>query len=94
MKNLKPDQFVIYGAGHVGRKIYRELKDKGIYPKCFLVTQDKKEDMIDGISVCIIDEWDDKDIMVVVGTAAVSQNEIIDILISQKYKHIICYPDY
>lgn len=94
MKNLKPDQFVIYGAGHVGRKIYRELKDKGIYPKCFLVTQDKKEDMIDGIPVCIIDEWDDKDIMVVVGTAAVSQNEIIDILISQKYKHIICYPDY
>ena len=58
------------------------------------MTQDKKEDMIDGISVCIIDEWDDKDIMVVVGTAAVSQNEIIDILISQKYKHIICYPDY
>ena len=50
--------------------------------------------MIDGIPVCIIDEWDDKDIMVVVGTAAVSQNEIIDILISQKYKHIICYPDY
>ena len=93
MEDLKPDQFVIYGAGHVGRKIYRELKDKGIYPKCFLVTQDKKEDMIDGIPVCIIDEWDDKDIMVVVGTAAVLQNEIIDILISRNYKHIICYPD-
>lgn len=94
MKNLKPDQFVIYGAGHIAKKIYRELKNKRRYPKCFLVTRNKKEDMIDGIPVCIVDEWDDKDIMVVVGVAAVSQNEIIDILISQKYKHIICYPDY
>ena len=93
MENLKPGQFVIYGAGHIARKIYRELKDKRRYPKCFLVTRDKKEDMIDGIPVCIVDDWDDKDMTVVVGVAAVSQNEIIDILISRKYKHIICYPD-
>lgn len=91
--NLKSDNFVIYGAGHIAQKIYRELKDKRIYPKCFLVTREKKEDSINGIPVYRIDEWDDIEITVVVGVAAVSQNEIIDTLISKKYKNIICYPD-
>lgn len=93
MKNLKSGKFVIYGAGYIAQKIFRELKEKRIYPECFLVTRDKKEDMIDGVPVYRVGEWGDRDITVVVGVAAVLQNEIIDTLMSKNYKHIICYPD-
>ena len=57
------------------------------------MTRDKKEDMIDGVPVYRVDEWGDIDITIVVGVAAVLQNEIIDTLMSKNYKHIICYPD-
>ena len=92
MDELKSDKFVLYGAGYVAQKIYKKLKDKCIYPRCFLVTSDKKEERINGIPVYTVKEWADKEIMVVVGVAATSQNEIIDTLISKGYKHIICYP--
>lgn len=92
IKELKSDHFVIYGAGYVAKKIYRELKDKSIYPKCFLVTEDKKEGVMDGIPVRTAEEWGDRDVMVVVGVASASQNEIIDTLVSKGYKHIVCYP--
>lgn len=92
MGQLETGRFVIYGAGNVAREIYRKLEKEGIYPKCFLVTQAKKEDAIGEIPIYTINEWDDLDIMVVVGVAAPLQDEIVDILIEKKYKNIICYP--
>lgn len=92
MEKLKSDNFVVYGAGYVAQKIYRKLRDKSIYPRCFLVTKDKKESVFNGIPVYTADEWDDRDIMVVVGVAVTSQNEIIDTLIDKGYRHIVCYP--
>lgn len=91
MGQLETGRFVIYGAGNVAREIYRKLEKEGIYPKCFLVTQAKKEDAIGEIPIYTINEWNDLDIMVVVGVAAPLQDEIVDILIEKKYKNIICY---
>ncbi len=92
IRELKPNNFIIYGAGYVSQKIYRKLKDKNIFPRCFLVTKDKKEEVINGIPVYTVEEWDDRDIMVVMGVALTLQNEVINTLINKGYKHIICYP--
>lgn len=91
MGQLETGRFVIYGAGNVAREIYRKLEKEEIYPKCFLVTSAKNEDAIGEIPIYTINEWDDLDIMVVVGVAAPLQDEIVDILIEKKYKNIICY---
>ncbi len=92
LRGLKSDNFVIYGAGYVAQKIYKKLKDKGIYPRCFLVTKDKDEGGICGISVYTVEEWEDRDIMVVVGVSVTIQNEILDTLMGEGYKHIVCCP--
>lgn len=91
MGQLETGHFAIYGAGNIAHEIYYELGKEGIYPKCFLVTSAKNEDAIGEIPICTINEWDDLDIMVVVGVAAQLQDEIVDILIEKKYKNIICY---
>lgn len=92
MESLKTNNFAIYGAGDIARKIYCELENKKIYPKCFLVTNEKKEEVIGAIPVYTIDEWNDINIRVIVGTASSLQEEIVDILLKKKYKNIICYP--
>jgi len=92
MESLKTKKFAIYGAGDVAHEIYRNLGSEGIYPSCFLVTNNIKEESIGGIPVYTVDEWNDVDIMVIVGVASVLQNEIVDILLKKSYKHIICYP--
>lgn len=92
MEGLKTDSFAIYGAGDVAHEIYCKLENKGIYPKCFLVTRNKKQERIGRTPVYTIDEWNDIDIMIIVGVASVLQNEIVDLLLERKYKHIICYP--
>lgn len=92
MSELESDNFVLYGTGYVAQKICRELKDKSIYPRGFLVTKNKKEEAINGIPVYTVEEWNNRDILVVVGVALTLQNEIVDTLICKGYKHIFCYP--
>ena len=46
MSELESDNFVLYGTGYVAQKICRELKDKSIYPRGFLVTKNKKEELL------------------------------------------------
>lgn len=92
IESLKTGSFAIYGAGDIAHEIYCKLENKRIYPKCFLVTSEKKEETIGTIPVYTIDEWSDVDIMVIVGTASCLQDEIVDILLKKKYKNIVCYP--
>lgn len=92
MENLETNDFAIYGTGDIAHKIYRRLAHEEIYPKCFLVTRDRKEEQIGGIPVYTVEEWSDTEILVIVGTASVLQNEIVDTLLEKRYKHIICYP--
>ena len=92
LNRLESDHFVIFGAGNVAQIIYSELGNKGIYPKCFLVTGPKEREIIDKTPVYTMDEWEDVDIEVVVGVALTWQNEIIDGLLKRNYRHIICYP--
>lgn len=92
IESLRTGSFAIYGAGDIAHEIYCKLENKRIYPKCFLVTSEKKEETIGTIPVYTIDEWSDVDIMVIVGTASCLQDEIVDILLKKKYKNIVCYP--
>lgn len=90
--NLKTKEFAIYGAGKVAHVIYSELKERGIYPKCFLVTSDANLSNIDNIPVYGIRQWKDINIKVIVGVSLGIQNVIVDTLLEQGYHRIFCYP--
>ncbi len=90
--SLKTKEFVIYGAGKVAHIIYSGLKERGIYPKCFLVTSDTNLSNIDNIPVYGIRQWQDINIKVIVGVSLEIQNVIVDTLLEQGYQKILCYP--
>ncbi len=89
---LRTKEFAIYGAGKVAHLIYSELKERGIYPKCFLVTSDADLSSIDNIPVYGIGQWKDVNIKIIVGVSLEIQNVIVDTLLEQGYQRILCYP--
>lgn len=88
---LEDRKFSIYGAGKFGQELYGKLKKRGICPACFLVTECEKREYIDGIPVIPIDEYVNRDDMVVVGIAEKHQLELIDNLIQRNYKQFCVY---
>ncbi len=88
---LEDRKFSIYGAGKFGQELYRKLKKRGICPACFLVTKCEKREYIDDIPVIPIDEYANRDDMVVVGIAEEHQLELIDNLIQRNYKQFCVY---
>ncbi len=91
VKQLKNRKFAIYGAGKIGHDVYWNLKRKGLCPACFLVTEcDKKQD-IDGIPVLSIDEYQNKEEMVIISIAVEHQAELMSNLIARDYKQFIVY---
>lgn len=88
---LQDRKFSIYGAGKFGQELYRKLKKKGVCPVCFLVTECGKREYIDDIPVIPIDEYANRDDMVVVGIAEKYQLELIDNLIERNYKQFCVY---
>ncbi len=83
---LRDREFAIYGAGKVGQELYYKLKARGLQPKCFLVTVREKIGQIDGIPVLPIDEYNDKENMVLIGISKDHQTELIKNLIDRSYK--------
>ena len=90
---LNNHSFSIYGAGKIGQQVYRELKHKGIYPKNFIVTKCDREEYIDHISVISLDQYDDKENMVIIAISRKYQAELMDNLISREFKNFCVYPD-
>ena len=78
--------FAIYGAGKVGQVLYYKLKVRGLRPKCFLVTACEKREHIDGIPILSIDEYNDKENMVLIGISKEHQAELMKNLIDRSYK--------
>lgn len=89
---LRTKEFAIYGAGKVAHLIYSELKERGIYPKCFLVTSNADLSSIDNVPVYGIGQWKDVNIKIIVGVSLEIQNVIVDTLLEQGYQRILCYP--
>ncbi len=79
-------EFAIYGAGKVGQELYYKLKARGLQPRCFLVTACEKREQIDGIPVLSIDEYHDKENMVLIGISKEYQTELIENLLDRSYK--------
>ena len=88
---LENKKFSIYGAGKFGQELYRNLKKKGVGPTCFLVTKCEKTEYIDDIPIIPIDEYANRDDMVVVGISEEHQLELIDNLIERNYKQFCIY---
>lgn len=88
---LEDRKFSIYGAGEFGQELYRKLKAKGVCPVCFLVTECDKGEYIDDIPIISIDEYANRDDMVIVGIAEKHQLELIDNLIQRNYKQFCVY---
>lgn len=88
---LEDRKFSIYGAGNIGQELYRKLKEKGVSPASFLVTKSENRGFIDDIPVIPIDEYTNRDDMVVVGIAKENQIELIDNLIERNYKQFCVY---
>lgn len=92
IEKLKSHDFAIYGAGHIGKKIYRQLLQKGLRPQCFLVT--KKEDVKElyGVPVIELNEWTEKGMEIIIGVSIEIQCELIDNLIQSKCMNYFRYP--
>lgn len=88
---LQDRGFVIYGAGKIGHDVYQNLKRKGLRPNCFLVTQCNKKESIDGIPILSIDEYQNRDDMIIISIAIENQVELMNNLIARNYKQFIVY---
>lgn len=89
--NLTDGRFSIYGAGEIGREVYRSLKKRGLKPSCFLVTKCKGREYIDNIPVLSVDDCKNRSEMVIIGVSEKYQLELIENLIERKYKHFCVY---
>lgn len=83
---LSDKHFSIYGAGKVGQELYCKLKARGLHPKCFLVTACENREYIDGVPILSIDEYIDKENMILIGISKKHQAELMKNLIDRNYK--------
>lgn len=91
VNRLQDRRFAIYGAGKIGHDVYRNLKRKGLCPACFLVTECDKNQDIDGIPVLSIDEYQNREDMVIISIAVEHQAELMNNLILRGYKQFTVY---
>lgn len=91
VSRLQDREFAIYGAGKIGQDVYRNLQRKGLRPACFLVTTCDKKQEIDDIPILSVDEYRNRDDMVIICIAAEHQAELMDNLIARNYKQFCVY---
>lgn len=90
---LSDGGFSIYGAGKVGQELYYKLKARGLCPKGFLVTECGEREYIDGIPIFSIDEYNDKENMILIGISKEHQVELMKNLMDRGYKEFcVCMP--
>lgn len=89
--NLQDRKFSIYGAGMVGHEVYYSLQKKGLRPENFLVTKCEEERFIDNIPIISIDNFRNREDMVIIAIATEHQVELMDNLIARKYKRFCVY---
>lgn len=79
IKGLVDQNFAIYGAGGIGKKVYHWLKTRGLRPQIFIVSTyyDDMESIIDGVPVKAICDVDDKNLKIAVAVKPESQEEIL-----------------
>lgn len=92
-RNIKDNEFVIYGAGRYGRDIYKTLKDIGAVPKNFWVTQ-RPENVyeIDRIPVLELPDKVDGNLPVIVAVGKEIQSELVQELVSRNISNYYIYP--
>ncbi len=91
---LHSGEFAIYGAGRYAKKIAAILREKGLIPKCFLVTQLQKEiHYLDGILIDNLKE-EYRCLPILIGTNFENQKEICQILDERHFDNYCTYPVY
>lgn len=93
VERLKSQEFVIYGAGTVGKRVLRELLDRNLRPQCILVTKKEGQDELYGIPVCALEEWNGKNQEILIGVSLGLQDELIHNLLQSGYTNYFRYPD-
>lgn len=83
----------IYGAGKIGKKIFRLIKAGGRQDKVkgFLVSDKSgNPDQIEDIPVLPIDRLRDKDALILLSVTDIYQEEILDLLRKRGFKNTVC----
>ena len=75
----------------VGHEVYYSLQKKGLRPENFLVTKCEEERFIDNIPIISIDNFRNREDMVIIAIATEHQVELMDNLIARKYKRFCVY---
>lgn len=91
-KQLRNEEFVIYGAGYFGRKAFADLTEEGIKPKYFLVTEPNEKNDINGIPIICFRDWKYDGTPILVAVSWEKQNEMIDVMINQGIFKFCIYP--
>lgn len=91
-ENIFKKKFVIYGAGICGRGVYYILKNLGIKPQCFWVTNKKNEKDIDKIPVLELSDNIDKQLAVIVAVDKNKQKVLVENLDLRHVSNYIIYP--
>ena len=92
-EKLEPGQFAIYGAGYIGKRVFQELRQRGLWPKYFLVSDNRdclKE--LYGVPVVCLDELTVKDMAIIVAVSQNLQWEIVRHLVRNGYVNYFCCP--
>lgn len=89
-KRLKNGKFIIYGAGEKGKILYKELKQKGLLPRYFIVSNKSGNDtMIDNILIKDVHDIKERDIIVIVAVALETQIDILKTLQGLSFDNVI-----
>lgn len=91
IKHIGDREYAIYGAGEIGKAIYRQLLGRGVRPNCFLVTVKGETEYIDDIPVCSLDEYHDRKNMIIIGVREELRNELVDNLVEKGFMSFCVY---
>lgn len=95
ISSLRNRKFVIYGVGTIAKKFYKKVNSLGIRPEGFIVSSLKPEEpkAVNGILVYTAEDYPKRDILVIVCTSLIYQNDILDNLVRMEYSNICIYHD-
>ena len=89
-KRLKSGEFIIYGAGERGKKLYKELKQNGLLPKYFIVSNKSDNDtVIDNILIKDVHDIKEREMIVIVAVALETQIDILRTLQELSFDNVI-----
>lgn len=91
IEHVENQTFGIYGAGTIGKKIYKRLLKRNVRPSCFLVTEKGTENYIDDIPIYTLDEYSNKGQLIIVGVDKILQNELVDNLVKKGFLSFCIY---